>query len=94
MSFQWPEPAWLSQVAPERKAEAMLRFHLKLAAIYSNEAGSILDLSESLDLHPKALSNCKSRAKIDSSTALKLEQSLGDYLFPWQMFLPAIAQEA
>lgn len=88
--FQWPEPAWLASVPPAEQDACRLRFHLGLAALYANPEGSPIKLSTALGLTSTSLSSMKSRGTISAETALKIEQSLGRDLFPWEMFLPAL----
>lgn len=86
----WPEPAWLAALPREEQERGRLRFYVALAALYANPDGSTIQLSQALGLGDTALSSIKSRGKIAPETALKLEQSLGRDLFPWEMFLPAL----
>jgi len=85
---EWPEPAWLATLDPSERDTYKLRFYLKLAGLYANKDGSIMQLSEAIGLKGAALSTAKNRGQVGPETALKLEQVLGRRLFPWEIFLP------
>jgi len=73
-----PMPKWFDALPEIQKAQARVRFILRLAALYASEDGTLSELSGLLDFRRNSLGTMsKSKESLGLETILKIEALCG-----------------
>jgi DNA-binding transcriptional regulator LsrR (DeoR family) len=84
-----PPPAWVSgKDFPSATDRARLLFYLRLAALYHNERGSLVDLAHDMGFSRSTLHMALKRGHLPTDIAVKIENKIGRELFPIQLLRP------
>jgi len=90
-SFRWPEPEWLAHIADEdEKKKALIRFRLRLAALYCSREGGLDALATAAGYKPGSIKVHQDRPLPGHRLAIALETTLGREHFPRELFAPDI----
>lgn len=89
MSFEWPTPVWLDEIAdPADREHAKTRFFLSLAALYAHESGNAKPASQQFGFNGAQIAVARCRGVITADMAIAMERKLGRDLFPRELFRP------
>lgn len=86
-------PKHLSKLPEEHRHSAILRFKLRLAALYATDKGTIAALCELLGVLPPAMSAYLNSGSLPYSVRADIERICGVDDFPLSWFLPSAAKE-